>query len=89
MNLEVVAEGVETTDQMNFLLRRKCDQVQGFLFSKPVPVAEFTHAVKMIERPSYVSGSLRHDKEVAVMPRAISPPASVSRTSGMMRAMAE
>ena len=37
LNLKVVAEGVETNDQLNFLLRRRCDEAQGFYFAKPVP----------------------------------------------------
>ncbi len=40
MELEVVAEGVETTDQLSFLHARGCDIVQGYLFSKPVSVEE-------------------------------------------------
>ena len=50
MNLEVVAEGVETTDQLNFLVRRKCDEVQGFLFSQAVPASQFSRVVRIIER---------------------------------------
>jgi diguanylate cyclase (GGDEF)-like protein len=37
LNLKVVAEGVETEEQLIFLRDRQCDVVQGFLFSKPVP----------------------------------------------------
>jgi diguanylate cyclase (GGDEF)-like protein/PAS domain S-box-containing protein len=50
LNIEVVAEGVETVAQMNFLLRRKCDQVQGYLFSKAVPAEDFTAVVRKIDR---------------------------------------
>ncbi len=39
---QVVAEGVETEFQRDFLLRHGCDQFQGFLFSKPEPVADFS-----------------------------------------------
>jgi diguanylate cyclase (GGDEF)-like protein/PAS domain S-box-containing protein len=53
LNIEVVAEGVETTAQMNFLLRRKCDEVQGFLFSRAVPVEGFAAVVQRID--SFVS----------------------------------
>lgn len=36
-NILVVAEGVENEEQLSYLLAEKCDFVQGFLFSKPVP----------------------------------------------------
>ena len=38
---EIVAEGVETAEQMAFLRDLGCDQLQGYLFSQPVPAAEF------------------------------------------------
>jgi diguanylate cyclase (GGDEF)-like protein/PAS domain S-box-containing protein len=40
--LKVVAEGVETEDQANMLRLLGCDQMQGYLFSKPVPVEALT-----------------------------------------------
>ncbi|MBI5719950.1 MAG: EAL domain-containing protein [Burkholderiales bacterium] len=39
--LKVVAEGVETREQQEFLRERACDQLQGYYFSKPLPAAEF------------------------------------------------
>jgi diguanylate cyclase (GGDEF)-like protein/PAS domain S-box-containing protein len=42
LNLKVVAEGVETREQLEFLRERNCDQMQGFLFSKAVPAADLT-----------------------------------------------
>jgi diguanylate cyclase (GGDEF)-like protein len=36
LNLEVVAEGVETEDQLAFLQTHRCDRIQGFLFSEPL-----------------------------------------------------
>ena len=41
MNLRVVAEGVETREQMKRLQAVGCDYVQGFFFAKPMPAAEF------------------------------------------------
>jgi diguanylate cyclase (GGDEF)-like protein len=40
LNLEVVAEGVETPEQLDLLRSFGCDQVQGYLISKPLPLAE-------------------------------------------------
>ena len=40
LNLKVVAEGVETEEQLAFLKDRRCDVVQGFLLSKPIPTDE-------------------------------------------------
>lgn len=40
MNLKVVAEGVETEDQLSILKERKCDYIQGYYFSRPLPANE-------------------------------------------------
>ena len=40
-DLSVVAEGVETESQRNFLLRNGCDVIQGYLFSRPVSADKF------------------------------------------------
>jgi diguanylate cyclase (GGDEF)-like protein len=39
--LEIIAEGVETDDQLAFLRQFGCNRYQGYLFGKPVPLAEF------------------------------------------------
>jgi diguanylate cyclase (GGDEF)-like protein/PAS domain S-box-containing protein len=41
LRLKVVAEGVETPAQLAYLRAHACDQVQGYLFSRPVPAADF------------------------------------------------
>lgn len=43
---EIVAEGVETVEQMHYLRELGCDQLQGYLFSPPVPVAEYERMVR-------------------------------------------
>ncbi|HEY8718395.1 EAL domain-containing response regulator [Pengzhenrongella sp.] len=40
LDLEVIAEGVETAPQLEYLRRHECDQVQGYYFSPPLPAAE-------------------------------------------------
>ena len=51
MDLEVVGEGVEDVEQLEFLRAEGCDQIQGYLMSKPVPAVEFEHQLRdAIER---------------------------------------
>ncbi len=38
LRMDVIAEGVETVPQLEYLRRHHCDQIQGFLFSKPLPL---------------------------------------------------
>jgi EAL domain-containing protein (putative c-di-GMP-specific phosphodiesterase class I) len=40
MNLTVVAEGVETRDQLDRLTEQGCDRIQGYYFSRPLPPEE-------------------------------------------------
>ncbi len=40
LKLTVIAEGVETMDQLMYLHRHRCDQIQGYLFSRPLPAPE-------------------------------------------------
>ncbi len=41
LNLKVIAEGVETEAQMTYLQSHRCDEMQGYYFSEPVPAQEF------------------------------------------------
>ena len=50
MNLSVVAEGVETRDQLEHIRETGCDYVQGYFFAKPMPGAEFERYLR--EEPS-------------------------------------
>ena len=45
LNLTVVAEGVEKEEQVEFLSRNGCDQIQGYYFSRPLPEDEFEQYV--------------------------------------------
>lgn len=41
LDMKVIAEGVETLDQLDFLRLRGCDEIQGFFFSRPLPAEDF------------------------------------------------
>ena len=46
LKLGVIAEGVETEEQLAFLRREQCETIQGFLYSRPVPADEFGAALR-------------------------------------------
>ena len=47
LNLQVIAEGVETADQAAFLKAEKCEEVQGFLYAKALPPHEFEEFLRL------------------------------------------
>ena len=41
LNMKIVAEGIETREQVDFLAEQECDLIQGYFFAKPMPIHEF------------------------------------------------
>ncbi len=41
LKMKIVAEGIENKEQVDFLTEQECDLIQGYFYSKPMPVAEF------------------------------------------------
>ncbi len=41
LNMKIVAEGIESREQVEFLTAQECDLIQGYFYAKPMPVAEF------------------------------------------------
>lgn len=46
LGFKTIAEGVETREQLDFLKRKDCDEIQGYLFSKPVPAETFAELLR-------------------------------------------
>lgn len=61
LGLKVVAEGVETIEQINLLRKHRCDELQGYYFSKPLPKALATDYIANYEAP------ISHVDQVAQM----------------------
>ena len=64
LKLRVVAEGVETLEELAFLQAHQCDEAQGYYFSRPVPPQQFARLLKTgIAGPG---GMLRPDANSAL-----------------------
>ncbi|MGD8189684.1 sensor domain-containing protein [Brevibacillus ginsengisoli] len=61
MNLKVIAEGVESQEAFEYLKKQRCDQLQGYYISKPLPSSEFEQLLVKQKESINKSGS-RHKK---------------------------
>ncbi len=63
LDLPVVAEGVETEEQVKFLAAEQCSEIQGYLVGRPQPIAEYAHVVG--RAPAPVRAPARRKKTLA------------------------
>jgi len=63
LKMDIVAEGVETEDQLTFLQSEKCDKIQGYLFSPPVREEDFR---KLLEKEKRGTPLIRMQSESVV-----------------------
>jgi EAL domain-containing protein (putative c-di-GMP-specific phosphodiesterase class I) len=66
LNLEVVAEGIETNEQLSFLRKHSCNIGQGFLFSRAIPPEEFLKLLKKKVKPRIVKDSILVSEQPSV-----------------------
>jgi EAL domain-containing protein (putative c-di-GMP-specific phosphodiesterase class I) len=57
LSLTVVAQGVETREQAEFLRANACDELQGFYFNKPMPASQFTALLQVKQADATLGGT--------------------------------
>jgi EAL domain-containing protein (putative c-di-GMP-specific phosphodiesterase class I) len=69
LKLKVIAEGVETPEQLEFLQMLGCDQYQGFHYSKPMPAEEFAELIRRgghVQEPGADDDTSRTDSRLSL-----------------------
>ena len=52
LNLKLIAEGVETLEQKDFLLQHNCTNIQGYFYAHPMPSEQITTLLKSTKKDS-------------------------------------
>ena len=68
LNMKIVAEGIESREQVDFLAEQECDLIQGYFFAKPMPINEFEEKYK--ENKSDAEPQTESTEEVVAEPEA-------------------
>ncbi|WP_040357472.1 EAL domain-containing protein [Colwellia piezophila] len=59
LNMHCIAEGVETTEQLHYLVAKKCHYIQGYLYSKPIPAEQIMHNL-LLDKTEIISTALNN-----------------------------
>jgi EAL domain-containing protein (putative c-di-GMP-specific phosphodiesterase class I) len=59
LNIRVVAEGVETEEQLAFLRAERCAEMQGFLYSRPLSADDFERTLRKLKAPVQIAAFTR------------------------------
>lgn len=52
LKMKTIGEGVETVEQLNFLMKSQCDSIQGYYFSRPIPAEQMTKMLSEHKPPA-------------------------------------
>jgi sensor c-di-GMP phosphodiesterase-like protein len=66
MKMEVIAEGVETVEQVEYLRLKGVTEAQGYVFAPPLPVSSYLTLVEAMERPNSAAAAAPAQAALAV-----------------------
>ncbi|NEQ38195.1 MAG: GGDEF domain-containing response regulator [Okeania sp. SIO3I5] len=67
LNIRVIAEGVETEEELAFLVKNKCDELQGYVFNRPLPLVEFASlAESLASCPQMINDWINQQKKQVI-----------------------
>ena len=74
LKLDVIAEGVETEEQLSFLQENGCDVIQGYIVSRPIPAPAFAQLVRERQQMTQWFATQFHPQAPVVDPLRIPTP---------------